>query len=739
MLRPFEGGSDAVLEDVELGLEALPEPLRTFPGEPLELELHRAHVAGDDARATAWLRDVPEQERERLWRRRAVVHAVIRRWDERLAWSASPAWRRLSGWNDEGEAFNVYPWAFSRREGMTSPAADLATFAEELLVPAPVAVADEAVRCREPSKSRFLDERLRALDPSWQPRRECPAFDAWARAEHVTRVEVVFAVPSGSMGQATFGHVLLHFVRDDDGDESTGQVVQLAALVSPFEPRSTYLTRGLGGGFFGVYTVTGFGDIEHENLGLEQRALRRFALDLTADQRVRLLERAWELQRTGYITYRFFTANCATMLRYLLEPAMGLKRALTPWEAPTQVLQALAPSLTPVGYDLPTGARARRAEALLSTETRQADVLLARLRIERHRLDQATLERLKTERATLDPEWRGPTTDALVASRQRRFQEHPADEVVAAEAELAEWLALDAQLRAAPRRALSASEEAVVEAERVARERFTAVALQVAELPDAELADARERERAAAQAEVDETLARSVPENGNGMGSVGFGWSTAAGLPVMRARLALLREELGDQRLYGFGSSNEWHLLDATVDLVPRPGAFVSRAEVNGLSVRLLGANGWGWGGGVDHLYALSAHELGGAVEGLRVLAADERLTNFFYVLAAVRGGLRVEPAAVAGFVTPRAGLAARVQLPGSFANCLRFEAAYRPRVRVATSGVSVEHGALGAARATVRLGAPGGFATALRVDAQVEWWQATGVAVTGLIGVEVD
>ena len=71
----------------------------------------------------------------------------------------------------------------------------------------------------------------------------------------------------------------------------------------------------------------------------------------------------------------------------------------------------------------------------------------------------------------------------------------------------------------------------------------------------------------------------------------------------------------------------------------------------------------------------------------------------------------------------PRAGLTARLQLPGSFGNCVRLDAAWRERLRLTTSGATLEHGAVGAARLTVRLGATGGFAFTARADVQLEGW----------------
>ena len=195
-----------LLEDLKLGLEALPPAARAFPGGPLEVELdtgflpasftdglRRLHLSAfdpnDDRRALWRLSRLSKEDQQRLWRRRAIVHAVIRRWDERLRWSARPSWEQLMGWT-AGRPLITYPWAFSRHQGMDSAALDLATFAEELLVPAESisaeAVAlDDRVRCRELSKSRFLDDRLAGLDPSWKPERTCPAFEAWADPERV--------------------------------------------------------------------------------------------------------------------------------------------------------------------------------------------------------------------------------------------------------------------------------------------------------------------------------------------------------------------------------------------------------------------------------------------------------------------------------------------------------------------------------------------------------------------------
>ncbi len=816
-LLPSPGWTPEVLEDLAAGLDALPPGARRFPGGPLEVqwddvatpwglgdEAHplltdgtrRLHLSraseDDDARALARLKSLSSEKRTRLWRRRAVVHAVVRRWDERLRWSQRAGWRRLSGWSGEDAAL-VYAWAFSRRAGQASAALDLATFAEELLVSAEslapaVARPDEAPRCLDPSKARFLDERLAALDPGWQPARDCPAFEAWARLEQVRGAEVLFAAPSGAASQALFGHVLLRVVREDDGVTAGGGLaLQLAALVSPFEPGAAYVWRGLTGGFRGVFAVGAFDDVRFEALGLEQRSLRRFTLSLTEAQRRHLLERLWELERIGYLDYRFFTANCAAMLRFVLAPVLGddaPAAPLTPWESPSQVLDALAPWLAPVGEDEASASVARRASEALRRAVREApsgvrarlggavarledgahderraasaallallgdgevapevlewvaQVALAVLRRERAAVDQAMARRIRTERATLAPGARGPTTEALVASRQRRFELGTTRRVRAYD-ELTELLALDALLRDAPRRPFTASEQVVVDEERSARQQLAMAADLVAAVPEAVLARALERERAD-QAERDEVfVARGVPEGGQGHAFVGGG-ATSAGDALARLRLAGLLEEWGDQRWGGLSPRVGLRLLDAHLEASLGAAPTVHRAGFVPVELRVVTANGWGWGAGAQWAWAAGAHELTVAGEGLLVVASNERLTNALLAVAGVRAGARVT-AERRGLVAPRGGLEARLQLPGSFANAVRVDAAWTPRMLVDGAGARVQQGVTARSSLVVRLGVWRHVGVAVRVDGELRWLEGEPVAGQGTVGVTLD
>jgi hypothetical protein len=776
------------LEDYRAGLESLPPRARDVPGGPLDLERLRLFNPGDDEpRAKAKLAALSPAQQLRLWRRRALVHEVIRRWDERLRWSARPEWTSLMGW-DRGTPAISYLWAFSRRQGLESSAEDLATFAEELLVPPesmnPDGIEpDERVRCRELSKSRFLDDRLHALDPSWQPQRRCPAFDAWADPEQVRGFEVAFTAPSTAGAQSLFGHLFLVIVRE--GPVEQQQAVQMAALISPFEPRgASYLVKGLSGGYRGIYELTAMADVLHEALELDQRGIRRFRLRLGVEQRVHLLERIWELERIGYVDYRFFGANCASMLRLLLAPTLGPeapRAPLVPWESPVQVLEALGDELSSPQLDEASSDRSRRAareraslvkeapgavrsvlgettwrelegleaapsierarvyltlsEAALpqASEAWRAQVLLQSMRVERFALDRANLARLRVERAAVRPEWTGPSTDELLAARQRRYEQglSPANR---AEEELGQLLELDAAVRRAPRRPFTEAELATLAEEDEARGVFEAAAAAVGALPAVQLDAALDREREEAALEQREAATRAVPESGYGFAYAGIGVQSST-RPLVRVRAALLREELGDQRMRGFGARNQLRLLDLRADL--SPGRLESGSVVVA-DVRTLNESRWGWGAALRYDFTSTTHQLAVQLERLCALLADARLTNFVVGWARLRVGAYAADNVASALLQPQLGLSVRAQLPGSFGNAVRVEVAYAPRLLWGRA-VHFEQGVEASAELSLRLGAALGVGFSLLVDVEARFSSTAGPTAMGLIGLGFD
>ncbi|MBE4750148.1 DUF4105 domain-containing protein [Corallococcus sp. ZKHCc1 1396] len=390
ILRDGAARDASLVSDVEAGLAALPPAMRRPPGGRLEFVLHPESAPlglGDgskalpdwsehreqfhlyryapttERRATLRLSRLSDAETEHLWRRRAVVHAVMQRWDDAKGWSQRRQWRRLDGWilpferplTWKESASITYAGAFSRARGQVSASLDLITFAEELFIPAeslrPDALpVDDQVRCQELSKARALTEFLaEAQLGTLSARGDCPAFDAWAEADALSHLEVLLIAATGRQPQSLFGHLLLRPVWREGAvvqGPSFERVVQLVALTGLESKGLGYLVKGMTGGYSTVFLTGTLGDISHESLELEQRTIRRFRLNLTPGESQRMLERIWELERRGYLGYYFFTDNCAAALLFLLNGALEDGRHVrapgTLWVLPTATLDTLA-------------------------------------------------------------------------------------------------------------------------------------------------------------------------------------------------------------------------------------------------------------------------------------------------------------------------------------------------------------------------------------------------------------
>ncbi len=346
-------------------LSSLPGKLAQFPGGPLQLArelapaefgivrweegtrrlvLGEVHAPAEDRRAQSRLGRLTAAEKRTLWRRRALVHAVMQRWDDALGISKRPAWRRISGWLTpferpltwKEEALSSWSFAYSRRLGETSASLDLVTFAEEALAPVEALredalPADEQVRCQEFSRWRALFGALfeAGVVDAEEPRAArgaCPAFDAFLDRGSLSHAEVLYVAASGRAPESLFGHLLLRLQRKR-GEWVRGPgfetAIQLVALTGSGEPDLRYVVRGVFGGFRMTVMTGPLTELLHQATENEGRSIRRFRLKLSDAQLERLVERTWELERRGYQDYWFFSDNCATLAAFLVEGVLG--------------------------------------------------------------------------------------------------------------------------------------------------------------------------------------------------------------------------------------------------------------------------------------------------------------------------------------------------------------------------------------------------------------------------------
>lgn len=324
------------------GLQFLPEKFRTLP-RPLRITLDEtlpptpSGIAEPEWRDGAFIltrqeghvsfRDevLNETERRALWRRRAVVHAVLSLHDDLNRWSSTPRWRRTNGWILPFERplsvvehpLNLADTAYARPRGKQSARLDFLTFAEAALVPVTQLPVDDLLRCQEFTRLRALHA---LLGTPWIPE-PCPAFDGWHRGDELEHLEVLLVQSSARAPESLFGHLLVRPVWKTSLGPSFDTVVQFAAITLA-KAGPAHLVNGLFGGYsLGLFTISQT-DLEREKLSGEQRSMTRWRLTMSQHEMRRFMERAWEWERRGRFSYAFFSDNCATLLIWMLQSAL---------------------------------------------------------------------------------------------------------------------------------------------------------------------------------------------------------------------------------------------------------------------------------------------------------------------------------------------------------------------------------------------------------------------------------
>lgn len=379
--------SDDEVQALVDGLRALPEKLRVAPlrvqvspdasdfgmGDATEAKplwrdgafILYAYREPVDERAHYRAEKLTQQERRTLWRRRAMVHARLQRFDDAWKVSRSQAFRLATGWLLPGDrplarselALNQYAWAYSRALGQKNASLDFVTFAEEALVtpsdisPERAEPLDDAVACQEFTKRRILRSALirAGASSATLPPVPCPQFDQFSDVSGIDHVEIILSAPSSTSPESLFGHLLIRPVYKWSAETpapSFEPVMEIGAFAGIDTPTIEYVWNGLTGGSTTFFAFNSMALVLKRSLESEQRSLTRFRLNLSPEETARLMQRMWELERRGYFPYYFFTENCAAWMQFLLDAVVDEERRLgrtgSFWVAPLQTLDSLA-------------------------------------------------------------------------------------------------------------------------------------------------------------------------------------------------------------------------------------------------------------------------------------------------------------------------------------------------------------------------------------------------------------
>lgn len=302
------------------------------------------------------LERLERDERVAVQRQRAIVHAFMSKWDEKVAWSDLRAWRSINGWTLKTDPQNVYRWGYSRFMGERSPHLDFVTFTEEFFVRPESAVSAERrealdpnflVACQEFTKARFLERKVLEVDPGWREDdswfNACPEFERWARTSDVEGIDILIAAATADRPESLYGHLLLH-VRYRGASDGFEPVYQFGAVTDTDVGFIEYFSRGLLGGFWSAIEISDFRAVDRRIMQSEQRNLRHYRLNLDRRQIRHVQERLWEAERRVRYPYFFLDDNCASFLYDLIEPALGfeLDGRGSFIVSPTDVLDTLA-------------------------------------------------------------------------------------------------------------------------------------------------------------------------------------------------------------------------------------------------------------------------------------------------------------------------------------------------------------------------------------------------------------
>lgn len=252
------------------------------------------------------------------------------------AWSTDRRWLAQYAGATGGDAFSGHGAAAA-----PTSAADMIAFTNAILADAASPTADDSPACRQPWRHRLLNDQLRTVGLTLPTAPPCPSL---ARFEDTRQIELLFVAPSGERASAGFGHLLIRLRGSDrTRDDVTFEV---SALTGTGHTGLAFLYRGITGGFPLVFEAQSLQSVLHENRVREQRSLQRFALNLTADQRRRVLDLLWQSERELVAPYRFFSRNCATYVLWLLETALDghpMVAGLSPvWISPAEAIDRLA-------------------------------------------------------------------------------------------------------------------------------------------------------------------------------------------------------------------------------------------------------------------------------------------------------------------------------------------------------------------------------------------------------------
>ncbi len=232
-------------------------------------------------------------------------------------------WRTFSAWKPfltvALRASNRNPGGFAAPEGMRSPALDFASFADEFFLAPPRLDPAGSVRARFPDRYAFFRSLFASRPDPLGPAGLEPSFRSWIDPDAVEGAEIIVTTPASSSIASFAGHILLLLRRGGDSPDGMDSLVigfvgEIARERANGVAGLEYAWRGITGHYRAIVQEETLEDVVRRATVLEGRDVERLELRLSREELERLIERLWVVKRTFSYEYRFFDANCASML-----------------------------------------------------------------------------------------------------------------------------------------------------------------------------------------------------------------------------------------------------------------------------------------------------------------------------------------------------------------------------------------------------------------------------------------
>lgn len=201
---------------------------------------------------------------------------------------------------------------------------------------------ESALRCRFPARYLFLAGKLGWAESS--PFAHCTEYLAWRKQIPSARAVLVFPASYLNSPSSMFGHTLLRLDASATPDDVWSSLaINFGADISSQDTSLLYISRGLGGGYPGRFTVAPYVVKIQEYSHMENRDMWEYSLRLNEEEISRLINHLWELRETNF-DYYFLDENCSFRLLELIavaRPGDNIVEGFRLAEAPVNTVRTL--------------------------------------------------------------------------------------------------------------------------------------------------------------------------------------------------------------------------------------------------------------------------------------------------------------------------------------------------------------------------------------------------------------